>query len=417
MKKIIVLALIVNLLLGFLPGTKVLGANRITIKGSDTMVNLGAAWAEEFMKKFPKVSLSVTGGGSGIGISALIDGNTDIAQSSREIRAAEIDRAKTKGVNPYATVVAFDGVAIAINPNNPLKELTMEQLSLIYQGRITSWKDFGWDNKEIVVLSRDAASGTHFFFLEHVVQMTSRTATWGPKTIFIPNTSTIVEEVARNPYAIGYIGLGYVKPSVKIVGISSKPGSPAVTPSIATVMNRTYPISRPLFFYTNGEPVGEVKYFIDFVLSTRGQVIVEENGFVPLTELKPVTIKLTLGQKNYTVNNVNKSFDTVPTVISGRTFLPVRFIAEDIGGMVFWHDKYSKVTITLKDDLLELWIGNNKARLNFSQEIMIDPQNPKITPFIQDGRTMLPLRFIVETFGGKIEWNEKTKEILINFKR
>lgn len=284
MKRLLIIILSLTVLLSSVACKKTDEVTNIIVKGSDTMVNLGANWAEEYIKKFPHHRVSITGGGSGIGITALIDGNTHIAQSSREIRPLELEKAKEKGVEPLATIVAYDGVAIAVNPKNPISSIDMETLSLIYQGKITSWKTLGWEDKEIVVISRDAASGTHFFFLEHIVQRSNKNDTWGDKTIFIPNTSTIVEEVSRNPYAIGYIGLGYVKPSIKVLKVVSQIEEGGILPSIVTIKNNTYPISRPLYFYTNGSPTGAVKSFIDFVLSSDGQVIVKENGFVPIDD-------------------------------------------------------------------------------------------------------------------------------------
>jgi phosphate transport system substrate-binding protein len=259
------------------------------IIGSNTVTPLSSVWAEEFMKANPKVSIAVSGPGSGAGIAALIDSTTDICQSSRTIKQSEIDQAKAKGVNPYEIQVASDGLSVVVHPSNPVSELTIAQLSAIYTNQITNWKEVGGNDASIVVLSRDTNSGTHVFFKEHVVQMaglpTQNTKLeYGSKVLFLPSTEEGVLEVARNSNAIFYPGLGYVTSQVKLVKIKKTASDPGILPSENTVLDGTYPISRPLLFYTNGAPTGVIKVFIDYCLSTEGQKKVTEVGYVPLAK-------------------------------------------------------------------------------------------------------------------------------------
>jgi len=249
----------------------------IDVNGSDTMVNMGAALAEEFMKANRNVEVVVSGGGSGTGIAALIDGKADIAQSSRDIRESERTKAQARGTL-HEIIVAWDGLAIAVHPSNPVKELTMGQLAAIYKGEITNWKQVGGNDAAIVLLSRDTTSGTHVFFKEFVLDK----AEFAPATMMMPSTEAIVQELAQNQNAIGYIGLGYVRPTVSILGIKADEASPAVVASIEAVLDRSYTLARPLFFYVIGDITGDLKKFIDFVVGADGQKIVRDLGFVPV---------------------------------------------------------------------------------------------------------------------------------------
>lgn len=249
------------------------------------MVNLGQAWAEEYINENPKANVVVTGGGSGTGIAALINGDTSIAQSSREIKPEEIAQAKKSGKTPEEFVVARDGLSVIINPANKVEKLTIDQLSDIFTGKITNWQEVGGADEKIVVLSRDKSSGTHVFFLEHVLRKGNAK---GPEeyavtVLMLPSSQGIADEVKNNKSAIGYVGMGYVKPNVhKTVAIGKTTAGPYVEPTPANVLNSTYPIARALYFYTPGKPEGEVKSFIDFVLSQKGQTIVKEQEFVPV---------------------------------------------------------------------------------------------------------------------------------------
>jgi phosphate transport system substrate-binding protein len=263
------------------------GKNTINIIGSNTVTPLSSVWAEEFMKTHPDVSIAVSGPGSGVGIAALISSTTDICQASRTIKQSEIEEANANGVQPYETQVATDALSVVVNPSNPVSELTIAQLSAIYTGGITNWQEVGGNDAPIVVLSRDTNSGTHVFFKEHVVQMAGlptedTSLEYGPKVMFLPSTEEGVSEVAKNPNAIFYPGLGYVTQEVKPLAIKRTADTPGVLPSIQTALDGSYPISRPLLFYTNGTPSGDIKAFIDYCLSAEGQEKVIEVGYVPL---------------------------------------------------------------------------------------------------------------------------------------
>jgi phosphate transport system substrate-binding protein len=257
------------------------------IIGSNTLTPLSSVWAEEFMAANSNVSISVSGPGTGPGIAALIDGTTDIAQASRKIRQSEIDQAVAKGVNPYEIQVANDGLAVVVNPSNSESELTTAQLSAIYTNQITNWEEVGGNDAPIVVLSRDTNSGSHDFFLERIVQMQglpteNKTLQYGPEVLFLPSTEAGITEVAQNPNAIFYAGLGYVTNQTKVVALKKTASDPAILPSKETVLNGTYYLARPLFYYTDGEPTGVIKEFIDYCLSSEGQAKVTEVGYIPL---------------------------------------------------------------------------------------------------------------------------------------
>lgn len=262
-------------------------SNVIQIKGSDTMVNLGQAWAEEYMRQHPELSIAITGGGSGTGIAALINGTTDIAQSSRDMKAEEkeaVRKATGKEVKEFK--VGMDALAVIAHPQNPVSELSIDQLSGIFTGKITNWKELGGSDEALLVLSRERNSGTHVYFLEHVVRKGNAKGPeeFGSNVLMMPSSQAIAQEVSRSRAAIGYMGLGYVGKKHKPLLIKKGPNDPAVGPNIETAQNGTYPISRPLYIYTAGEPEGEVKAFIDFAMSAEGQEIVKVMDFVPLKD-------------------------------------------------------------------------------------------------------------------------------------
>lgn len=259
----------------------------IKINGSNTVTPLAAVWAEEFMKVHPKVNIAVSGPGSGAGIAALINGTTDICQTSREIKAKEIEQAKSHGVDPFEIPVALDALSVVVHPSNPVSELTFTQLSAIYTNRVSNWSEVGGSDAPIVVLARDTSSGTHVYFKENVVQMKGlptedKSLEYGTRVLLLPSTEEGVIEVAKNARAIFYPGLGYLSEAVKPLAVSRTADGPAVLPSVATALDGSYPIARPLLFYTDGEPVGVVKAFIDYALSAAGQEKVIELGYVPL---------------------------------------------------------------------------------------------------------------------------------------
>jgi phosphate transport system substrate-binding protein len=252
-------------------------------KGSDTLVNLALAWAEEYMKEHSEVRISVTGGGSGTGIAALMNGTADIANASRDMKAEEVRAAKANGITPVEFVVARDAIAVVVNPSNPLNALTMQQISDIYTGKITNWREVGGENRPIVLLSRESNSGTYVYVLENVIRMGDPKSKllFSPDTLLMPSSEGISTEVRQNPNAIGYDGLGYVTPDQKVLAVARDGSSPYVLPSIATVNDGSYPISRPLYMYTAGEPGGQVKTFLNWLLGP-GQKQVFRLGFVPL---------------------------------------------------------------------------------------------------------------------------------------
>ncbi|MFA5271502.1 MAG: phosphate ABC transporter substrate-binding protein [Candidatus Omnitrophota bacterium] len=275
------------ILVAFLFATSVFAAkdkNSIQIKGSDTMVNLGQAWAEKYMEKNTAEFVAVTGGGSGTGLSSLISGTCDIAMSSRNIKEKEISLAQKKGINPYEIKVALDGLAVVVNPKNPVSKLTIDQLAQIFTGKVTNWKELGGQDMKIVILSREVNSGTHVYFKEHVLRRNDPNAKdeFAPSALMLSSSQAIADEVAGNSAAIGYYGMGYISVKQKPVMIAKNDKSVYEAPSIENVINGKYPISRPLFLYTNGEPEGLTKKFVDFCLSKEGQDIVLKTDFVPI---------------------------------------------------------------------------------------------------------------------------------------
>ena len=252
---------------------------RVTVKGSDTMVHLVSSWAEAFMRARPDVDVAVTGGGSGTGIAALINGTTDICAASRDMKPKERDEARKQGFEPKEIRVALDGIAVVVNPGNPVSVLTMEQVKKIFSGAVTNWKQVGGADASIIVLSRESSSGTYVFFKEHVLGKEDYTKS----ARLLPATSAIIQSVSSDATAVGYVGLGYAIEAgsrVKMLRIKADEASPAVTPSEATVKSGEYAIARPLFLYTRGEPTGAVKSFVEFALSAEGQGIVVKTGYV-----------------------------------------------------------------------------------------------------------------------------------------
>lgn len=260
--------------------------NSIQIKGSDTMVNLGQAWAEKYMQNNPAEFIAVTGGGSGTGISSLISGTCDIAMSSRNIKDKEISLARQKGINPYEIKIALDGLAVVVSPKNPVGKLTIDQLAQIFTGKITNWKEVGGQDLKIVILSREVNSGTHVYFKEHVLRKCDPNSKeeFAPGALLLSSSQAIADEIAQNPSAIGYYGMGYISSRQKPVFVAKDEKSEYEAPTIENVVNGKYPISRPLLLYTNNQPQGIVKKFVDFCLSKEGQDIVLKTDFVPINK-------------------------------------------------------------------------------------------------------------------------------------
>lgn len=256
-------------------------------KGSDTIVNLALAWAERYQSEHPDVRISVTGGGSGTGIAALINGTVDLANASRQIKQEEIDQAQANGVEPVEHTIARDAIAVIVHPENPVSELTLKQISDIYSGKYNNWTEVGGEDRPIVRLSRETNSGTHVYFLETVLRLgdSEDKTLFSRDTLLLPSSEGIIAEVRQNPNAIGYDGLGYVPEDLKTIAIAEEEGGSYVLPSIPTVNDKSYPIARDLYMYTDGQPSGVLKEYLDWILSAEAQEIVAELGFVPVNDL------------------------------------------------------------------------------------------------------------------------------------
>lgn len=260
-------------------------------KGSDTIVNLALAWAEAYQKIHPEVRISVSGGGSGTGLTALINGSIPLANASRQIKDEEVEAARANGLDPQEFIIARDAIAVIVNPENPVEHLTLQQLSAIYRGEINNWSEVGGEDRPIVRLSRETNSGTHVFFLEEVVRLGSKEdkTIFAADTLLLPSSEGIISEVRDNPNAIGYDGLGYVTDEVKMVALSSlKTPDEYVLPSIDTVNDGSYSISRNLYMYTGNPPVGELKAYLTWITSADAQQIVTMLGFVPVITAESV---------------------------------------------------------------------------------------------------------------------------------
>lgn len=255
------------------------GKQSIIVKGSDTVLPLSQAEAEEFMNKNPEKKITVIGGGSGVGIAALIDGEVEIAMASRTMKESEIEKAKINGINPVEKVIAWDGIAVVVNPENPVSQLTFEQLKAIYDGNISNWRDVGGEDRKITVISRDSSSGTYEYFKEEILKERN----YRQDALVQLTTGAIVQEIAQNKGAIGYIGYAYLEPRIKSLALDSGDGT-FVPATEEKILSGEYPLARQLYYYTNGEPQGLTKEFIDFVMSPEGQNIVSEVGYFPAVQ-------------------------------------------------------------------------------------------------------------------------------------
>jgi phosphate transport system substrate-binding protein len=271
--------------LALLTGVHVVGnaAKAITIKGSDTMVILGQRWAEVYMSKTPGAVIQVTGGGSGTGIAALINGTTDVCQASRPMKTAE----RTKLKERYFTIgteiaVAKDGLTVYLHESNPLKQLTLEQLKGIYVGDITNWKDVGGEDKDITVYGREKNSGTYVFFKDNVLMGDD----FSPMVATLPGTASVVNAVSKDPTGVGYGGAAYGK-GIKFCPIAATAADSAYTPDAEHVGNGKYPLARDLYWYLRNKPEGDIKKLVEWVLSPDGQAVVTSAGYFPVqTEKK-----------------------------------------------------------------------------------------------------------------------------------
>ena len=252
-------------------------ANKITIKGSDTMVILSQQWAEAYMKKHPETTIQVTDGGSGVGIAALINGSTDIANSSRPMKPGELEKIKVKHKkNGIEIACAKDGLSVFLNKGNVVSELTVEQIGAIFSGKITNWKQVGGADAKIQLYGRESSSGTFEFFKEHVVK-----TDFSPNCQTLPGTAAIVNAVKKDKYSIGYGGAAYAE-DVKDCKVKKDAKSKGILPTAATIKNKTYPISRYLYMYLKSKPTGETKKFIDWILGLEGQKMITTVGYFPV---------------------------------------------------------------------------------------------------------------------------------------
>ncbi|MEY2830168.1 MAG: hypothetical protein RIQ33_2026 [Bacteroidota bacterium] len=248
----------------------------IKIKGSDTVLPISQKEAEKFMKSKPGTSVTVIGGGSGVGISALIDGTTDIAQSSRSLKMDEKLKLQEAGRTIKETMIAWDALSIVVHPKNKVTQLTRQQIEGIFTGKIKNWKDVGGDDMAIVAYSRESSSGTYEFFKEHVMNKKN----FGSSVLSMPATGAIVQSVSQTKGAIGYVGFAYVD-NVKALKVAFK-GNEFIEPTVANAKSKKYPITRPLFFYYDKKNEAAVMPFINYVLSADGQKTIDEVGYISL---------------------------------------------------------------------------------------------------------------------------------------
>ena len=275
MKKTILTLLALTLCAGF-----VFSGQSITIKGSDTLVRLGQRWAEEYMKHNPGVVVQVSGGGSGTGIAALLNGTTDVCEASRDMKEKEYKLAERKGIKPYRVSVALDGIALFLHVDNPIEVLTIAQLKGIYTGSITNWKEVGGPDKLIILYGRENNSGTYAFFKKRVLNKED----YADRTQTLPGTAAVVNAVSYDKNGIGYGGIAWAK-GVKFAKVQDGENKP-VEPSVESVSNGSYPISRDLYWFFNGKPTGEIKKMLNWCLSPEGQKVSESIDYVPLSKEK-----------------------------------------------------------------------------------------------------------------------------------
>lgn len=247
------------------------------IKGSDTVLPLTQTLSEIYMNQHPEATITVTGGGSGVGISALLDGTTDIAMASRRIKFSEKMKLKQSHHEPCEVVVAYDALAVIVNPQNPVQKLTREQLEAIFRGKITNWKEVGGEDAKIIVYSRETSSGTYEFFKESVLQNKN----YMSGVLSMPATGAIIQSVSQTRGAIGYVGLAYLNPMIKALAVSYDGGKNYVYPSVESAVSKKYPVVRPLYYYYDKANEAAVMPFIQYIESTQGQAETLKLGFIP----------------------------------------------------------------------------------------------------------------------------------------
>ena len=248
------------------------------LKGSDTLLPLAQKAAENYSEKNPSAHVTVTGGGSGVGLSSLREGTTDIAMASRRIKFDERVRMQQAGRPVEELTVAFDALAVIVHPSNPVSRLTREQLERIFRGKITNWKQVGGEDRKIVVYSRETSSGTYEFFKESVLKHRN----YMPAVLSMPATGAIIQSVSQTPGAIGYVGLAYLNPEVKALAVSYDGGGSYVAPTFDIARSKSYPIVRPLYFYYTKSNEAAVRPLVDYLTSDEGQAMVASIGFIPI---------------------------------------------------------------------------------------------------------------------------------------
>ncbi len=272
MKKLLLLSMLI-----LLAASMLAAGSSITIKGSDTLVRLGQRWAEEYMKHNPEVVIQVSGGGSGTGIAALLNGTTDICEASRDMKEKEYKLAGKKGLSPHRVPVALDGIAVFLHTENPVQELSLPQLKGIYTGAITNWKEVGGPDHLIILYGRENNSGTYAFFKRKVLERED----YADRTQTLPGTAAVVNAIANDRNGIGYGGIAWAR-GVKFAAVKENDASTGVLPTVETVSAGEYPISRDLYWFFNSEPTGELKKLLDWALSEEGQKVAIEMDYIPL---------------------------------------------------------------------------------------------------------------------------------------
>ncbi|WP_321331331.1 phosphate ABC transporter substrate-binding protein [uncultured Bacteroides sp.] len=267
----------IKTILLFVLATNALAMQAQRIKGSDTVLPVSQQIAERYMNLHPDARITVTGGGSGVGISALLDNTTDIAMASRAIKFSEKMKLKKDHQDFREVIIAYDALAVVVNPSNPVKQLTRRQLEAIFRGKITNWKYFGGDDLQIVVYSRETSSGTYEFFKESVL----KDKNYMSSSLSMPATGAIIQSVSQTKGAIGYVGMAYVSPRVKTIAVSYDSKN-FIYPTVENAIRKIYPIVRPLYYYYNTRNEQKVKPVIDYILSLEGQKIIKKSGYIPV---------------------------------------------------------------------------------------------------------------------------------------
>ena len=275
MKKLLLMGAILMVGLG---NQRIYANKMVQVKGSDTLLSISQYIAEKYMEKNKNARIAVTGGGSGVGISSLLNGTADIGMASRNIKESEIIKSKEKGLELEEVIMGYDGITIVTNKENSIKNLSSESLGKIYRGEIKNWKEVGGTDGEIVVLSRDSSSGTHEFFKDHIIRKGKAKGTeeYYEKTLYLPSNEAIKQEIQSNKNAIGYLGMGYVDNGVKSLDIDS------ISATKENVLSKKYPIAREIYWYVSKNRTGDTKTIVEYALSPEGQKIVSDEGFVPV---------------------------------------------------------------------------------------------------------------------------------------